>query len=77
MYNMVFAKNELMFDDIRVSMLLDIFWRLLEFNPDEEPESHIQIQGQNNGLTSEQQRHTLSQPEPHAPSLEKATDKKY
>ena len=34
-YNMIFAKNELMFDDLKVSVVLDIFWKLLEFNPDE------------------------------------------
>lgn len=33
---MIFAKNELMFDDIKVAALLDIFWKLLEFNPDAE-----------------------------------------
>ena len=43
MYNIIFAKNELMFDDIRVSMFLDIFWKLLEFNPEDESELHIQI----------------------------------
>jgi hypothetical protein len=32
---MIFAKNELMFDDIKVAVLLDIFWKLLEFNPEE------------------------------------------
>jgi hypothetical protein len=35
MYNMIFAKNELMYDDIKASVLLDILWRLLEFEPEE------------------------------------------
>jgi hypothetical protein len=35
MYNMIFAKNELMYDDIKTSVLLDILWRLLEFEPEE------------------------------------------
>ena len=35
MYNIIFAKNELMFDDFKVAVVLDIFWKLLEFNPDE------------------------------------------
>jgi len=34
LYNIIYAKNELMYDDIRVSMFLDIFWKLLEFDPD-------------------------------------------
>jgi len=43
---MIFAKNELMFDEIRVAVLLDIFWKLLEFNPDDD-DTHIQIQSNN------------------------------
>lgn len=35
MYNMIFAKNELMYDDIQAAVLLDILWRLLEFEPEE------------------------------------------
>lgn len=35
MYNMIFAKNEMMYDDIKASVLLDILWRLLEFEPEE------------------------------------------
>jgi hypothetical protein len=34
-YNMIFAKNELMFDDLKVAVILDIFWKLLEFDPEE------------------------------------------
>jgi hypothetical protein len=34
LYNLVFAKNELIFDDHKASLLLHLFWRLLEFNPD-------------------------------------------
>ncbi len=35
MYNMIFAKNEMMYDDIKTSVLLDILWKLLEFEPEE------------------------------------------
>lgn len=35
MYNMIYAKNELMFDDFKISVVLDIFWKLLEFNPED------------------------------------------
>jgi hypothetical protein len=40
---MIFAKNELMFDDIRTAMILDLFWKLLEFDPDAPPTDHIKI----------------------------------
>ena len=33
-FNIIFAKNELLFDNIKVAMFLDIFWKLLEFDPD-------------------------------------------
>lgn len=33
-YNMIFAKNELLYDNIKAAMFVDIFWRLLEFDPD-------------------------------------------
>ena len=32
---MIYAKNELMFDDFKISVVLDIFWKLLEFNPED------------------------------------------
>ena len=35
MYNIIFARNELMFDDFKIAVVLDIFWKLLEFNPDD------------------------------------------
>ena len=35
MYNIIFAKNELMFDDFKIAVVLDIFWKLLEFDPDD------------------------------------------
>ena len=35
LYNIIYAKNELLFDDYKVSVVLDIFWKLLEFNPDD------------------------------------------
>ena len=31
-YNLIFAKNELMLDDHKASIVLNLFWRLLEFN---------------------------------------------
>jgi hypothetical protein len=30
---MIFAKNELIFDEFKVAVVLDIFWKLLEFDP--------------------------------------------
>jgi hypothetical protein len=30
---MIFAKNELIFDEFKVAVVLEIFWRLLEFDP--------------------------------------------
>ncbi len=35
LYNLVFAKNELLLDDYKSAMLVNLFWRLLEFNPPE------------------------------------------
>lgn len=35
MYNIIFAKNEMMFDDFKIAVVLDIFWKLLEFDPDD------------------------------------------
>ena len=31
MFNIIFAKNELMFDEFKTAVLLEIFWQLLEF----------------------------------------------
>ena len=39
MYNIVFAKTELMFDEFKISVVLDIFWKILEFDPDGEERS--------------------------------------
>jgi hypothetical protein len=36
LYNLEFAKNELTLDDRQSSNVLNLFWQLLEFNPDEE-----------------------------------------
>ena len=36
LYNLIFAKNELMFDDIKTAMLCDLLWKLLEFDPEAE-----------------------------------------
>jgi len=30
---MIFAKNEMMFDEFKAAVVLDIFWKLLEFDP--------------------------------------------
>ena len=38
LYNLVFAKNDLLYDDHKSAILLNVFWRLLEFNvPDQSP----------------------------------------
>ena len=34
---MIFAKNELMFDQYKTAVIVQLFWDLLEFDP-EEPE---------------------------------------
>lgn len=36
LYNMIFAKNELMFDEFKIAVVCDLFWRLLEFDPEDE-----------------------------------------
>ena len=35
LYNIIFAKNELQFDEFKIAALCDIFWKLLEFNPED------------------------------------------
>ena len=35
LYNMEFAKNEVCLNDHQTASILDLFWQLLEFNPDE------------------------------------------
>lgn len=39
LYNIIFAKNELMFDEFKVAMMCDMFWRLLEFDPEDDSQS--------------------------------------
>ena len=34
LYNLIFCKNELMLDDYKVAVVMDILWKLLEFSPD-------------------------------------------
>ena len=34
LYNLAFAKSELMMDDHKASIVINLFWRLLEFNAD-------------------------------------------
>ena len=34
LYNMTFCKNELMLDDVKTAAVMDIMWKLLEFDPD-------------------------------------------
>ena len=36
LYNIIFAKNEMIFDDFKVAMFCDIFFKLLEFDPDDD-----------------------------------------
>ena len=36
MYNIVFAKTELMFDEFKISVVCNIFWKMLEFDPEQE-----------------------------------------
>ena len=38
-YNLIFAKNEMMLDEFKVAVVLDLFWRLLEFDPEDAPDS--------------------------------------
>jgi hypothetical protein len=40
-YNMIFAKNEMMFDEFKVAVVLDIFWKLLEFDPIEKSSINV------------------------------------
>ena len=35
-FNMIFAKNELMFDNYKTAVVVQMFWNLLEFDPEEE-----------------------------------------
>lgn len=35
LYNLIFAKNELLFDNFKTAVLLDLFWKLLEFSVDD------------------------------------------
>ena len=35
LYNIIFAKNDLQFDEFKIAALCDIFWKLLEFNPED------------------------------------------
>jgi hypothetical protein len=35
-YNLEFAKNDLHLTDFQSALVLDLFWRLLEFDPDAE-----------------------------------------
>jgi len=61
LYNIIFAKNEMMFDEIKVAVVIDIFWRLLEFDPEDpnekgqgEQEIPGTTSGQNSNLASPQ-----------------------
>ncbi len=37
LYNMEFAKNEICLNDHQTASILDLFWQILEFDPDETP----------------------------------------
>ena len=39
LYNLIFAKNELLYNDHKCAVLLDLFWKLLEINPEGPTES--------------------------------------
>lgn len=43
LYNLIYAKNELLLDDYKSAVLLDKFWRLLEFNPDANKNSEADL----------------------------------
>ena len=47
LFNLIFAKNELMFDEFKAAMLVDMFWKLLEFDVEEEKGSKMIIQEDN------------------------------
>lgn len=49
MYNTIFAKNELMFDNFKTAVVLDIFWRLLEFDPDSKQDLKAIVEQQVSG----------------------------
>ena len=34
LYNLIFAKNELLFDNTKAAVFLNLFWTLLEFSTD-------------------------------------------
>lgn len=40
-YNMIFARNELMFDEFKIAVVLDIFWKLLEFDPNDKSSINV------------------------------------
>lgn len=35
LYNLAFVKNQLLFDDHKAALFLQLCWKLLEFNPDQ------------------------------------------
>lgn len=37
MYNIIFARNEMMFDQFKTAMLNNLLWRLLEYDPTSDP----------------------------------------
>lgn len=39
MFNIIFAKNELMFDEYKTAMLVTILWKLLEYDPNVKQET--------------------------------------
>jgi hypothetical protein len=47
LYNLIFAKNELMFDEFKAAMLVDMFWNLLEFEVDDHKGTSGSIQVDN------------------------------
>ncbi|TNV84677.1 hypothetical protein FGO68_gene7054 [Halteria grandinella] len=78
LYNLVFAKNELIFDDYKASLLLHLSWNLLEFNPDQQTPTESEQNRINTTSTlggaaqrsrtvhSQQQQQSTPQPDPDA-----------
>lgn len=44
-FNMIFAKNELLFDQHKTAVVVQLFWDLLEFDPDEAEEKPMNASG--------------------------------
>lgn len=45
LYNLIFAKNELLFDNTKAAVFLNLFWTLLEFSTDGPQNEEIEKEG--------------------------------